>query len=100
MYVDIKMEYIKQQINQMKINPGNFLKLDEINLACSSQCRNYLEIVKEYYPDKFIVENEIIEQYYEYLDNELNERSEITAMELINETSDMITERLKILKGD
>ena len=98
--VDIKMEYIKQQINQMKINPGNFLKLDEINLACSSQCRNYLEIVKEYYPNNIETEKEVIEQYYEYIDNELDERSEITAMELVNETSNMIANRLKILKDN
>lgn len=97
--LDIQMEYIKQQINQIKNNSGNFLKLEEINLTCSSQCRNYLQIVKEYYREKLIAEKEFIEQYYEYIDNELSERSEITAMELINETANMISNRIIMLKN-
>lgn len=96
--VDVKLEYVKQQVILMKNSPGNFLKLDEVNLSCSSQCRNYINIVKEYYPNELNNEIDYIESYYEQLDNELMERSEMTAMELINTTTDMIGERLKILR--
>lgn len=97
--IDIKMEYIKQQLQIIKRSSGNLLKIEEINLSCSSQCRNYLNLVKEYYPNMFLREKVFIDNFYAYLDEQFLEHSQITAISLIDETSEMINDRLRKIKS-
>jgi hypothetical protein len=75
---EIKLNYLKNKINIT--DNSNNLSLDKINLLCSTIIRNYMRIHNN--------EDDInkINDYYKYLDNELNERNAIQAQDLINET--------------
>jgi len=84
---DIKLNYLQSQLNVID-NSVNNLSLDKINLACSTIIRNYLQSIKN--KDYFKNHLTKINQYYKYLDNELEERNAIQAQSLINETIQFI----------
>lgn len=75
---DIKMNYLKNKI--IDKDDVNNLSLDKINLVCSSIVRNYLREHND--KNSFDKAN----NFFKYLDNELNERNAIEAQELIDIT--------------
>lgn len=79
---EIKLNYLQSQLNIM--DNINNLSLDKINLICSTILRNYLQKIKNqnYFNEYF----DKVNQYYKYLDSELEERNAIQAQSLINET--------------
>jgi hypothetical protein len=95
---EAQQNFLQEQLNIIKNSQGNILSLTEINLICSSVCRNYLLWVKRNFADKWISEIEVIEKYYKYFDQTLPERTAIEAMSLIDEVNQKLLKRRELLK--
>ncbi|MFW6007761.1 MAG: CHC2 zinc finger domain-containing protein [archaeon] len=95
---EAQQSYLKEQLNKIKNSHGNILSLSEINLICSSICRNYLLWVKEYYPNNINKEYIIIEKFYKYFDYTLPNRNALEAMTLIDEVNEKINKRRMLMK--
>ena len=95
---DAQRTYLEEQLNIIKNSYGNILSLSEVNLICSSICRNYLSWVKEYYPQKHEIEIKFIDKVYKYFDKTLLERTAIESMSLIDEVNEKIKKRRLTLK--
>ena len=76
---------------------GKTLSATEINLICSSMCRNYLKMVKESYSEKYQEETEIIEKYYNHFDFAMLDYSELELQGLIDEVKNKLEDRTKKL---
>ena len=74
---NIKINYLQSKILDIE---DNILDLDKINLTCSTIIRNYIR--KNQNKEAF----KKAEEYFKYLDNELNERNAIECQDLIEET--------------
>ena len=61
-------EIFLENIKQIKRYEGNLQKPEIINLSCSNMCRNYLNIIKEYYIEYHEAECEVMEKYYQHID--------------------------------
>lgn len=85
--------FLEEELVRIQNSLGNTLSLTEINLICSSICRNYLNWVKEYYPNCWETEIKTIEKFYKYFDCTLPERSSLEAMSLIKEVQEKIDAR-------
>lgn len=85
--------FLEEEIIRIQNSAGNTLTLTEINLICSSICRNYLNWVKEYFPSSWENEIKTVEKFYKYFDCTLPERSAVEAMSLINEVQGKIDTR-------
>lgn len=93
-----QQNYLEEQLQIINNSQGNILSISEINLTCSSICRNYLCWVKDYYEESYESEVDIINKFYNYFDTTLPERTAIEAMSLINEVKEKIDKRRLILK--
>lgn len=96
---EIVQDYLKEQLKTMKEFRDQTLSLSEINMVCSSMCRNYLIWVKENHEDKYQNEVSVIDKYYLYFDHYFDEKSAIEAMSLIGEVEKKITKRRESLKN-
>jgi hypothetical protein len=90
--------YLEEQLNYMKNSQGNILSITEVNLVCSSICRNYLLWVRDYYSKSWETEIKTIEKFYKYFDQTLPERTAIEATTLIQEVEEKIRKRRILLK--
>jgi hypothetical protein len=93
-----QVDYLQEQINYMKNSQGHSLSLTEINLVCSSMCRNYLLWLKESYIEKWQSEVEVVEKIYKYVDKLLLDMTAIEAMDLINELKEKLNRRRSLMK--
>ncbi len=90
-------EYLVNEFRKLKHQYGNVLSLPEINLVCSSICRNYLLWVRENYPKKIDEEINAIEKIYKYFDNVFGNKAAIELMSFIDDVNDKINNRRKTL---
>jgi hypothetical protein len=90
-------KYLKEERAEIEKADVKMLSFTEINLICSSICRNYLIWVKNNFPDKWDNELKIIEKFYSYFDFKLPDRLQHEAMSLIDEVRNKITKRRKLL---
>jgi hypothetical protein len=84
---------LREQLQSMKNIQATTLSLSEINLICSSMCRDYLVWVKETYPDKHEEEKCIIDKYFLYFDKFFNEKSAIEAQHMVDEIEKKLNKR-------
>ena len=83
---EMAQNHLKDQIEKMKGSSEQILSLSELNLICSSMCRNYLLWVREYVPNNYEVEKNIVDKYYLYFDRFFSEKSAIEAQKIVKET--------------
>lgn len=95
----IQQNYLKEQLARIQNARENVLSIQEINMVCSSICRNYLSWVKEEYPKHYKEEVAIIDKFYLYFDKAFDEKSAVECMKLIDEVQEKIEKRRKKLKG-
>lgn len=98
---EVVQNYMKEQLEKMKTIKEQTLSFAEINLICSSICRNYLVWVKEEYPNSYDSEVSIIDKFYAYFDRSFEEKSAVECMKLIEDVQQKITNRReKIKRGE
>jgi hypothetical protein len=97
---EVQQNHMKDQLEKMKQPKQQILTLQEINMVCSSICRNYLTWVKENYPEIYKAESEIIDKFYLYFDRAFDEKSALDCMDLIEEVNQKILKRRQKLKGN
>lgn len=90
---EVQKNYLEEQLTHIKNSYGNILNLSEINLICSSICRNYLNWIKEFHNEKYKEELITIDKFYKYFDATLLDRNAIDAMGLIEEVTEKINKR-------
>jgi len=95
-----EIQFLKEERTMIENSDGKMLSITEINLVCSSICRNYLNWVKQKYSEKWNNEFTIIEKFYSYFDYTLPERTVSEAMELIDEVRQKIDKRRRLLMGE
>lgn len=96
---EVVTNLLKDQINKMKVTKEQVLSLSEINMICSSICRNYLIWVKDYFEKYYKDELEIIDKFYKYFDKSFEDKSAIEAMKLIDDVQIKIEKRREKLKN-
>ena len=92
-------EIFLEHIKQIKRYEGNLQKPEIINLACSNMCRNYLNNIKEYYPEQYEAECKVMEKYYKHFDYILLDDI-YKAQELIDETKVKLQKRIDKIKNN
>lgn len=88
-----ELEYLKEELRIIEQSDCKSLSVTEVNLVCSSICRNYLLWVKKNYPIQWDNEIIIIEKYYNYFDSTLPERTSIESLQLIDDVKQKIDKR-------
>lgn len=97
---DIRQILLKESLESVKNSKLQYLSFKEINLICSKICREYLKNVYiKYNQNIFNDEFEIVQKYYNYFDNEINEMTMIEANSLIDITEDFILNRINELNN-
>ena len=81
---EVQTNYLKEQLIRIQNVREKVLEPPEINMICSSICRNYLNWVKEEYPQFFTEESKIIDKFYIYFDTSFDEKSAVECMKLID----------------
>ncbi|MNC00546.1 DNA primase [compost metagenome] len=94
----VVQNYLKEQLIKAKKSKEQVLSLAEINMVCSSVCRNYLIWVKDNFPEFYEEEVKIIDKYYLYFDNFFDEKTAIEAMNLIDDVLNKLFKRKENLK--
>lgn len=94
---DIRQQMLKDELNTVQNSQLKTLDFSSINLICSNICRDYLNWVKENYPNSIQKEFSIIQKYYKNLDEQLLDLTMIEAKNLISETENIINQRKNIL---
>lgn len=97
---DVQMKYLKDSLGKIRVEKEQILSVAEINILCSSYCRNYLDWVKENKPEKYPEEKQIIEKFYRYFDHSFEEKSAFECMRLIDEVRDRVEKRRKNLTSN
>lgn len=97
---DVHMQFLKDALNKVKVDKEQILSVAEINILCSSYCRNYLKWVNEYVPHKYIEEKQVIEKFYAYFDHCFEEKSAFECMKLISEVERKVEKRRNNLKNE
>lgn len=95
---EVQHNYLKEQLIRIQNTREHILEAPEINLICSSICRNYLIWVREEYPDSIQEETKVVDKFYSYFDMAFDEKSAIECMKLIDEVQEKIEKRRLILK--
>ena len=95
---NIIKEIFLENIKQIKRYEGNLQKPEIINLSCSNMCRNYLNIIQEYYPEHYETECKVMEKYYERFDYILLDDI-YEAQKLIDETKVKLQKRIDQIKS-
>jgi hypothetical protein len=95
---EVQQNYLKEQLSRIKVVSEKVLDTPEINMICSSICRNYLVWVKEEYPRYFDEESKVIDKFYLYFDFAFDEKSAVECMKLIDEVQEKIEKRRQSLK--
>lgn len=90
---DVEINYLKESLKKIEVQKEKILTISETNITCSIMCRNYLEWVKDYYPEYYDEEVKVIEKYYFYLDKFFEEKSAIECMNLIEEVRQKLERR-------
>lgn len=96
---EIQQNYLKEQLGRIKNIKSQTLSSPEINMACSSMCRNYLNWVKENYKDKYEDEVKLIDKYYLYFDVAFDEKSASECMQIIDDVQEKLNKRRMLLIG-
>ena len=91
--------FMEEELTRIQNSFGNMLSLTEINLICSSICRNYLKWIKEYFPKYWESEIKVIEKFYKHFDCVLLEQTALEAMSLIEEVQKKIDDRRQKIKN-
>lgn len=94
---DVKIEYLKDALDKAKNAPEQILSISEVNMVCSTMCRNYLLWVKDNFEQSYQDEIKIIEKFYTYFDYVFEEKSAVECMNLVNEVQFKIEKRRKNL---
>ncbi|AEO93488.1 DNA primase [Bacillus phage G] len=94
---EVQTNYLKEQLARIK-HVDKVLETPEINMICSSICRNYLNWVKEEYPQFLEDEIKAIDKFYIYFDISFDEKSAIECMKLIDDVQEKIEKRRKAIK--
>ena len=92
---EVQSNYLKEQLTRIKNSTQKILSIQEINLVCSSICRNYISYIKENYPEKYQEEIKVIDKFYLYFDTAFDEKPAIEAMSVIDEVQSKINLRRK-----
>ncbi len=90
---ELIQSHLKDQIDKIKKSNDQILSLSEINLICSSMCRNHLIWVKDNYPQEYQKEIEVIDKYFVYFDRFFSENNSKDAMKLIDDVQNKINKR-------
>lgn len=97
---EVQTNYLKEQLQRIKNVREKVLEPPEINMICSSICRNYISWVREEYPQFLEDEIKIVDKFYMYFDIAFDEKSAVECMNLINEVQEKIERRRKNLKEE
>lgn len=97
---EVQQNYLKEQLQRIKNVSEKALDIPEINMVCSSICRNYLSWVLEEYPDSYEQEVVVIDKFYRYFDTAFDEKPAVECMKLIDEVQEKIdVRRTNLRKG-
>ena len=96
---EIVTNLLKDQIDKMKVTKERVLSLSEINMICSSICRNYLNWVNDYFPEFYHEEMNFVDKCYLFFDKMFNEKSAIEAMKIIDDIQNKVSNRRNKLKN-
>lgn len=94
---DIQVEYLRDTLEKIKNTPDQMLSISEVNMVCSTMCRNYLLWVKDNFEVDHQDEIQVIEKFYTYFDFVFEEKSAMDCMNLVNEVQMKIEKRRKNL---
>lgn len=90
---DVQLKFLRETLLKVKSGKERILSLAEINMMCSTYCRNYLLWVRENFPQNYKDEIEVIEKFYSYFDHSFQEKSAIECMKIIDDVEDKIGKR-------
>ncbi|MDF2533888.1 MAG: hypothetical protein K0R18_45 [Bacillales bacterium] len=90
---EVQQNYLKEQLERIKTIKEQTLSTPEINMACSSICRNYIMWVSENFPEKYEEEIGAIDKFYLYFDKAFDEKPAIECMKIIDEVQQKISSR-------
>lgn len=95
---EIVTNLLQDQINKIKNAKERVLSLSEINMICSSICRNYLLWVKDNFPETYVDEVKVVDKFYMFFDKMFDEKSAVEAMKVIDDVQIKISNRREQLK--
>jgi len=96
---DEKINELNQLINGLKDSSDNNIKsIPEINIYCSSYCREYVFLIKEHYPYLFDKEFAWMQKFYKMLDNSFTTMPAIELQDMYEKVVKTINERKTLLK--
>jgi DNA primase (bacterial type) len=90
---------LRNQLDKMSFNKEQFLSLSEINIVCSSMCRNYLLWVKDYFPEFYNEEKIFVDKCYLFFDKFFEEKTSKEAFSIIEEVERKISKRKEKIKN-
>lgn len=96
---DLEIKYILQNDAKFENKIVKMLDNSQINLICSSICRNYLKYVQENYIKYYNEEMEFIDNLYKYIDEQMEECNAIEINSLYNDIRIKINDRKKELRN-
>ena len=95
---DERLIELKQQLQRLSQSQPNIMSINELNIRCSSWCRQYLFEVIEDYPYLFNQEFEYLQELYKWLDKEFNQKSAVELQDIYAQVMEKIRQRKTILE--